>query len=175
MGGYDAVATRGTSRVDSYRLPVGEPDPILHLYLCEENVSPLRPKAGLSPSSVYQAHYLTPQEPRPASFALVQGPVDDGTCGFWEIDRRLMPGLYGLQVPASVRSVGYTYVRVSFAGAYPHYLVLHGVDFDPYDRDRLGLVTWIRTTGHDHLSTGLRRSMPSTLRPLLEEWFERRQ
>ncbi len=154
-----------------HRLPTGGPDPILHLFLCEENVSSLRPKTGLSPSSDYQAQFLGPQDRQPASFELVPGPVEDRKCGFWEINRQLMPGLYRLQVPLYLRSRGYTYIYLCFAGACPHYLELHGVEYDPYDSFALGLTTWVRSNCHEHLTSGLRKSMPATLRPLLEDWF----
>jgi hypothetical protein len=101
------------------------------------------------------------------------GPVDDGRCGFWEIDQQLMPGLYGLQVSSDLRRRGYTFVYLRFAGARPLYLQLHGVEYDPYDSFSLGLTNWLRDTCHDHITGGLRKSMPTTLRPLLADWINR--
>jgi hypothetical protein len=157
--------------VNHYRLPVRGVNPAIHLYLCEENDASLRPKTGLLPSSSCQAYYLGPQEQKPLSLELVPGPVDNGSCGFWEIDQQLMPGLYGLQVPSYLRSLGYTYVYLHFPGTRPHYLGLQGLGYDPYDTFAIGLTNWALYSCHDHLTTGLRKSMPSVLRPLLATWL----
>jgi hypothetical protein len=177
------ISTKKVSSVehtcmDHYTLPtgvapVGAANPILHIFLCEEDIFTVRPKTGLSPSSNYQAHYLSSQECQPVPFELVPGPVDDGRGGFWEIDRRLMPGLYGLQVPPYLRGPGYTYLYLCFAGARPQYLEIHGIEYDPYDSFALGLATWVRSNCHEHLTSGLRKSMPATLRPLLVDWLMR--
>ena len=163
---------RGEIWVDQYRLPPGGPDPILHLFLRDATSVVVRPITGLSTNSDYQAHYLSPLERYPVSIELAPGPDGEGKFGFWEIDRQLMPGLYGLQVPSEMRPCGYTCVYLHFEGAHPHYLELHGVDYDPHDRFALGLTTWIRSTCHEHLTSGLRKSMPATLRPLLQDWFD---
>jgi hypothetical protein len=70
-----------------------------------------------------------------------------------------------------MRTRGYTYIYLCFAGARPHYLEIHGIEYDPFDSFALGLTTWIRSTCHEHLTSGLRKSMPATLRPLLQDWF----
>jgi hypothetical protein len=170
---YDTtgILAGAPASVIHYRLPAAGPAPILHIYLSQENDCFARPKTGLSPSSNYQAHYLSAGESRPAPLALVAGLVDDGRCGFWEIDQQLMPGLYGLQVSSELRRRGYTFVYLCFAGATPLYLQLHGVEYDPYDSFALNLNTWIRSTCHEHLTSGLRKSMPATLRPLLADWL----
>jgi len=172
---YDTtrILSGAPASVVHHRLPTAGPAPILHIYLSQENDCFARPKMGLSPSSNYHAYYLSAGESRPAPFALVAGPVDDGRCSFWEIDQQLMPGLYGLQVSADLRRRGYTFVYLRFAGATPLYLQLHGVEYDPYDSFALNLSTWIRSTCHEHLTSGLRKSMPATLRPLLADWFSR--
>jgi hypothetical protein len=157
--------------VGHHRLPTGGADPRLYLFLSEEQAPTIRPKTGLSASAIDQACYIGPEDRLPRSILLGPGPVDDGSCGFWEIDRQLMPGLYGLQVPPYLRTRGYTYLYLCFSGAIPHYLEIHGIDFEPYDSVALGLSTWIRSTCHEHLTSGLRKSMPSTLRPLLQELF----
>ena len=170
-----------TSRIPSpqpasvihHRLPVGGPSSILHIYLSEGNDYIIQPKTGLSSSSNYVAYYLGASDSRPASFELVEGPAADGSCGFWEINRQIMPGLYGLQVPWYQRPGGHTFVNLHFVGASPLYLVLHGVEYDPYDSFALGLASWVRSTCHEHLTSGLRKSMPATLRPLLADWFNR--
>lgn len=157
--------------VDHYELPVGGANPVVHLFLYDGALSPVRPKLDLSPRSDHQASYLSPDDNKPASLLLVPGPVDDDRCGFWEVDRRLMPGLYGLQLPPYLRCRGYTFVHLSFAGARSHYLEIHGVEYNPYDTFALGLTTWIRSACHEHLTSGLRKSMPATLQPLLVDWF----
>jgi hypothetical protein len=159
------------SWIDPHSLPTGGPDPILYLLLNDDKHTTIRPKTGLSATSDYRAYYLDPQQHRPAPIKLVPGPVDGEKCGFWEIDRQLMPGLYGLQVPTHLRNCGYTYVYLCFAGARVHYLELHGIEYDRQDAFALGLTTWIRSTCHEHLTSGLRKSMPATLRPLLQDWF----
>ena len=173
MSDITTVSSAGYVAVDRYDLPVGGPNPIIHLFLSDETSSSVRPKQGLSLPLDYRVSYLSHHECQPVTFALVPGPVDDGRCGFWEIDRRLMPGLYGLQLPPFLRSRGYTFVRLCFPGARPLYLQLHGVEYDPYDSFALGLTTWIRSGCHEHLTSGLRKSMPATLRPLLDDWFKR--
>ena len=165
-----AAATRRTW-VNHYRLPAGEANPVIHLFLCEENSTSPRPKTGISLSSGYRAHYLSPEEQKPLPLELVPGPVDGARCGFWEIDPQLMPGLYGFQVPSYLRRFGHTYIYLCFPGARPHYLELQGLGYDPYDAFALGLTTWVRSSCHEHLTSGLRKSMPSVLRPLLVDWL----
>lgn len=158
--------------VNHYRLPAGEANPVIHLFLCDENRTPPRPKTGISLSSGYQAHYLAPEAQKPLPLELVPGPDDDDRCGFWEIDRQLMPGLYGFQVPSYLRTFGHTYIYFCFPGARPQYLELQGLGYDPYDAFALGLTTWVRSSCHEHLTSGLRKSMPSVLRPLLVDWLK---
>ena len=158
--------------LDRYRLPAEGANPVIHLFLCEANAPSPRPMTGLSPSSEYQAHYLSQQNPQPVCLELAMGPVTDGRCGFWEIDPQMMPGLYGLEVPPYLREPGYTYIYLYFAGARPHYLEFQGLGYDPYDAFALGLTTWVRSSCHEHLTSGLRKSMPSVLRPLLVDWLK---
>jgi hypothetical protein len=102
---------------------------------------------------------------------LAAQPTTDSGVEFWEIDQRIMPGLYGLRIPSYLRGRGHTFVYLHFAGAYPLYLELQGVEYDPYDSFALGLQSWIRSTCHEHLTSGLRKSMPGMIWPLLDEWF----
>jgi len=167
------ISRSGPAWVGHHRLPTGGPAPILYCFLRREKIPSLCPKVGLSSSSDYEAYYLAPQEERPSRIELVAGPVHDGACGFWEVDHQLMPGVYGLQVPSALRRRGYTFVYLHFADTQPYYLQHHGVEYNPYDAFALGLDTWFRSTCHEHLTSGLRKSMPATLRLLLIDWFNR--
>jgi hypothetical protein len=157
--------------VERYRLTSAGPDPVVHIFLFAEGLSPPRPRPGLTAVSQHRACYMSPGESRPAPLELIAGPAKSGQCGFWEVSPQLMPGVYALQVPSYARTPGHTFIYLHFAGAMPHYLELHGIGHDPYDSFALGLTTWIRSTCHEHLTSGLRKSLPATLRPLLEERF----
>jgi hypothetical protein len=171
MTGQTAISEWRPTWINHHSLPAKGPDPIIHLFLSAEKFSYCLPKTGLSASTNYNAHYLSPQTIQPVAFELAAQPTKNGGCAFWEINQQLMPGLYGLQVPTYLRGCGYTFVFLHFAGAYPIYLELHGVDYDPYDSFALGLKSWIRSTCHEHLTSGLRKSMPAMIWPLLDEWF----
>jgi hypothetical protein len=134
-----------------------------------ENITRIYPAKGLSADQEYKACYLGSRDNNPISIKLVSGIDDEAGCSFWEIDKETMPGIYGFKVPPHLRSPGYTFVHICFDQVHPLYLELHGVDYDPYDSFALGLTTWIRSTCHEHLSSGLRKSMPSTIQPLLQD------
>lgn len=158
--------------ISRYTLPVNGPDPVIHVFLCTENQPIPIPKVGLCSSTLhYRAFLLRPQDHNPIPLTLASETADDGQCKFWEVDPDRVPGLYGLQIPSSLRPKGYTYLYLHFPETHPHYLEFQGVCYDPYDAFAIGLETWIRSSCHENLSSGLRKSMPSVLRPLLAEWL----
>ena len=170
-----ADARRPAARVPGYALPIDAVDPTLHVLLYAA-AAPLRPRTGLT-ADQGTVHLLRPGDPAPVALALADGAADGERAGFREVDAGLMPGLYALQLPTPVLRPGVAFARLRFDGARPRYLLLQGLDSDPYDRFALDLGTWapLRPEGpmgcHEHLTSGLRRSMPSVLRPLLREWL----
>jgi hypothetical protein len=157
--------------ISQYTFPVYGPDPEIHLFIWADTQPIRTPKTGLSAATPSLICALRPLESDPVSLTLTNEPLKDDECRFWEIDPYLMPGLYGLQIHPHLRPKGYTYIYLAFSGTYPCYLELHGVCYDPHDAFALGLETWIRSSCHENLSSGLRISMPSVLRPLLSEWL----
>ena len=156
-----------SSQVSVYRLVSSGPAPCIYIFLTTEKSGCSIPVTGISASADYQAYFLAPDTAVPQPFELVEGRADGDQCGFWEVDRHLMPGMYGLRVSSRLRSSGYTCIRLCFVSAAPVNLQIHGVDYDPYDTFALGLKTWVRTSCHENLTSGLRKSMPAMMRPLL--------
>lgn len=171
MSSAQSISGRKPAGLYTHTLPAHGPDPTIHLFLCASSPPYGQPLTGLSPTSSYQAYYVPPLANRPVPLQITSPPANESACAFWEIDPQLMPGLYGLQLPAALRGPGYTFVHLHFAGANPIYLQLHGLAYDPYDGFAIGLQSWVRSTCHEHLSSGLRKSMPAAIWPLLDEWF----
>lgn len=156
-----------------YTLPINASDPTLHLFFYQETATTLQPQTGLSASSFYQAHAIRPGDTTPIAVELSPELAQNHMCKFWEIDPKRMPGLYGIQIPITLRPEGLTYLYLCFPEVHPQYFQIQGVAYDPYDSFAMGLETWIRSSCHENLSSGLRKSMPSVIRPLLAEWFAR--
>jgi hypothetical protein len=152
-----------------HSFPVNGQDPVIHLLLHSEGNPPNVPRTGLSIDSNYAAYALSPQNPTPVALTLTAGQTAEGGCCFWEIDSNLMPGLYGLQIPSAFRCEGFAFLYLSFPYTHPLYVEIQGVCYDPYDSFALGLETWIRSSCHENLTSGLRKSMPAVLRPLLTD------
>jgi hypothetical protein len=130
------------------------------------------PITGLSAATSHRATCLGPEDRKPVRLNLA--PENDTLDGptFREVDAALMPGLYGFRVPPALRSSGYLFVYFEFQGARPLYILLKSVAYDRHDRITLGLGTWTSSNSHDHLTGGLRKSMPELLKPLLKDWLK---
>ena len=157
------------SHVNSHRLCSHGPAPCIFIFLSSAKNGAVKPVTDLSPSSDYQAYFISQDADISRSFELTEMPTNADQCGFWEVDQHLVPGLYGLQIPSFLRCSGYTYIRLTFVSATPLVLQIHGVNYDPYDSFALGLRTWMRINCNDNLTGGLRKSMPAIMRPLLAE------
>lgn len=146
-------------------------DPVVYLYFTTDGESTPHAQTGLSARGSYDAAYLSPMAKRPFSLTLTPAVGGNDSCPFWEVDAQLMPGLYGVAIPPFLRRPGVTFIYFHFPQTTPHYLQIHTVNYDPYDAFALGLGTWVRSNCHENLTSGLRKSMPGTLTPLLQEWF----
>jgi hypothetical protein len=159
------------SCLSAYTLHSGETNPVLHLIFWKDE-SPFNvPATSLSALMDYRAYSIGPEDPSPVRLELTSEEVDDGRCGFWEVDADILPGIYKFQISATLPRLGYSFVYLDFPGALPVYLKIHNVDYDRHDQFALGLETWIRSNCHENLTSGLRNSMPAVLRPLLKEWL----
>lgn len=155
--------------ISRYTLAVGRPNQVIHILLWAEIHPTPIPKTGLSAAAGLRAFAIRPTDRSPVALTLAEEPASGDRCRFWEIDPVLMPGLYGLQIPSAFRPSGHTYIALHFPGTQPRYLELDGVCFDPHDVFSMGLENWIRSSCVDDLASGLRKSLPSVLRPLLLE------
>ncbi len=151
-----------------FRLPINASGLVIHLHLTQ--ISGRRfasPKTGLSPDASYNASYLRPDEHQPRPLILLSDGTADGAFGFREFDSQQLPGLYGLQIPANFLRPGFTHVCIRFEDARPCFIRLQGVSYDPYDGSTMNLGTWVLSNCHENLTSGIRMSLPRTLRPHL--------
>lgn len=162
-----ATIPLASSYAYNFRLPAGGPDLTVHLFLRELEGAKQGPKTGLAATPGCQLVYLGPDDQKARTQVLLAGPTASGECGFWEIDSCFMPGLYGLQIPAQMRQPGFSFIQLRLPGAMPCLIQVHGVKYDPYESFSMSLTTWARSNCHENLTSGIRKSLPVTLRPLL--------
>lgn len=167
-----AHAPHTSQTVACYRVSSFGPDPTVFLFLARPDGTDAAAE-GVSPHDGYLTS-LGPMSEAAIRVSVAAG-IDDGRWGLSEIDRSSMPGVYGFRIGRELRRPGPTYVYLELVGARPCYLRIDAVGFDPYDSFALELGTWVRANCHEHLTSGLRRSLPTTLRPLLGEWIEERR
>lgn len=165
------AATRRDGPVQRFRLRSDGPDPVVYVRAMNRDPD-AGPATGLSARSVLAPVYLGPGSGDAVPVEVASSGEGPACLRFWEVDPDLMPGVYGLGIPPVLRPIGSGFIMLRFRDAQPLYLELDTVAYDPYDAFALALTTWVRTNCHENLTSGLRKSMPRVLRPLLGEWLD---